>query len=99
MQFNGQNLLTWVDKNGIEHKVTLDSNNCDSKRAIWQTDSGFITEKDLLPIQGNLLRGIDNCLGVAWSAVQVRSLDNSFGNIFFISTQKHKTGYPPNWPW
>ena len=50
MQFNGQNLLSWVDKNGIEHKVTLDSNNCDSKRPVWQTDSGSINEKELLPI-------------------------------------------------
>ena len=50
MQFNGQNLLSWVDRNGIEHKVTLDSNNCDSKRPVWQTDSGSINEKELLPI-------------------------------------------------
>ena len=50
MQFNGQNLLIWVDKNGIEHEVTLDSNNCDSKRPVWQTDSGSINEKELLPI-------------------------------------------------
>ena len=50
LQFNGQNLLSWVDKNGIEHKVTLDSNNCDSKRPVWQTDSGSINEKELLPI-------------------------------------------------
>ena len=49
-QFNGQNLLSWVDKNGIEHKVTLDSNNCDSKRPVWQTDSGSINDKELLPI-------------------------------------------------
>ena len=53
-----------MDKNGIEHEVTLDSNNCDSKRAVWQTDSGSINEKDLLPIQGDLSKGIDNCLGV-----------------------------------
>ena len=71
MQFNGQNLLIWVDKNGIEHEVTLDSNNCDSKRPVWQTDSGSINEKDLLPIQGNLLKGIDNCLGATQSALQV----------------------------
>ena len=51
MQFNGQNLLIWVDKNGIEHEVTLDSNNCDSKRPVWQTDSGSINEKELLPIR------------------------------------------------
>ena len=51
MQFNGQNLLSWVDRNGVEHKVTLDSNNCDSKRSVWQTDSGSITEKELLPIK------------------------------------------------
>merc|ERR1719362_1490928 len=50
LKFNGQNLLTWVDKNGIEHKVTLDSNNCDNKRPVWQTDSGSINEKELLPI-------------------------------------------------
>ncbi len=55
--------MLWVDKNGIEHEVTLDSNNCDSKRPVWQTDSGLITEKDLLPIQGNSLKGIENCLG------------------------------------
>ena len=71
LQFNGQNLLIWVDKNGIEHEVTLDSNNCDSKRPVWQTDSGSINEKDLLPIQGNLLMGIDNYLGATQSAVYV----------------------------
>ena len=60
-----------MDKNGIEHDVTLDSNNCDSKRPVWQTDTGSINEKDLLPIQGNLLKGIDNCLGTAQFVIQV----------------------------
>ena len=36
--------------------------------------------------QGNLLRGIDNCLGAARSVVQVhwKALDNSFSNNFSL---------------
>ena len=79
MQFNGQNLLILVDKNGIEHEVTLDSNNCDSKRPVWQTDSGSIKEKDLLPIQGNLLKGIDNCLGTAHSGTALSAVQRRTG--------------------
>ena len=39
--------------------------------------------------QGNLLRGIVNWSGVAWKA-QNNPFDNSFSNIFFISTLKKK---------
>ena len=41
---------------------------------------------NLLVYQGNLLRGIENCLGAAQSVVQVRwkTLDNSFSNIFSL---------------
>ena len=36
--------------------------------------------------QGNLSKGIDNCLGPAWSLVQVRKkvLDKSFSNNFSL---------------
>ena len=52
----------------------------------------------LLVMQGNLLRGIDNYLGVALSVVQFgwKALDNSFSNNF--SFQKHKRGHQKSCP-
>ena len=72
-----------MDKNGIEHEVTLDSNNCDSKRPVWQTDTGSINEKDLLPIQGNLLKGIDNCSCRAHKTVRLINLEARFSDNFY----------------
>ena len=55
--------------------------------------NGSVNSEKLFPDQGNLLRGIDNCLGAARSVIQVgyrRSWTTaSFSNIFFnILNQK-----------
>ena len=72
-----------------------------AKGVIWKDFktnlSNLVSGMTVLPlkmkkdVQGNLLRGIDKCSGLAWSVVQVhlKTLDNSFSKFFSLFQLKN----------
>ena len=67
--------------------VKADSSDHDVRDATLKfTRVNIANVTDVDDIQGNLLKGIDNCLGVAQSVVQVHSkaLDNNFSSNFSL---------------
>ena len=68
-KIQGEQLFSWIDKEGLEHAMTLPDSVCDNNDPIWKVDTLEVSEKSQLPIkslkygpldQGNLSKGIDN---------------------------------------
>ena len=52
-QFEGQHFLTLFDRNGDDYPLTtLGNNSCNSKYPTIMLDSGYITDKNILPLTG-----------------------------------------------
>jgi hypothetical protein len=52
-QFKNQNRMSWIDRHGTEHPLTvIGNNNCDARKPFLVTDSGEITDEEKLPIFG-----------------------------------------------
>ena len=52
-QFKNQNRMSWTDRHGTEHPLTvIGNNNCDERKPFLVTDNGEITDEDKLPIFG-----------------------------------------------
>ena len=52
-QFANENRMTWIDRHGFKHSLTvIGSNNCDDRKPFLVTDTDEITDKEKLPILG-----------------------------------------------
>ena len=52
-QFKNQNRMSWTDRHGTEHPLTvIGNNNCDARKPFLVTDNGEITDEEKLPIFG-----------------------------------------------
>ena len=52
-QVENQNRMSWIDRHGTEHSLTvIGNNNCDARKPFLVNDSGEITDKEKLPIFG-----------------------------------------------
>ena len=50
-QFQNENRMSWIDRHGAEHPLTvIGNNNCDAKKPFLVTDRGEITDLEKLPI-------------------------------------------------
>jgi len=51
--FQNENRMTWIDRHGSEHSLTvLGSNNCDERKPFLVTDTDEMIDKEKLPILG-----------------------------------------------
>ena len=52
-QFTNENRMSWIDRHGTEHPLTVvGNNNCDARKPFLVTDNGEITDEEKLPIFG-----------------------------------------------
>ena len=61
MQFQGEDLFTWIDKAGSKHSFReLDSSQiCDEKAPVLLEEMAKVTNKDFLPILGFTYGSVD----------------------------------------
>ena len=50
-QIQGEQLFSWIDKEGLEHDMTLSISACDNNDPIWKVDTLKVSDKDQLPIK------------------------------------------------
>ena len=50
-QIQGEQLFIWVDKEGLEHDMTLPNSACDNNDPIWKVDTLKVSDKEQLPIK------------------------------------------------
>ena len=50
-QIQGEQLFSWIDKEGLEHAITLPNSACDNNDPLWKVDTLKVSDKEQLPIK------------------------------------------------
>jgi hypothetical protein len=50
-KIQGEQLFSWIDKEGLEHAMTLPNSACDNNDPIWKVDTLKVSDKGKLPIK------------------------------------------------